>query len=235
VKTVRKRVIACQRFECVVLFSNTIIIQKGIIRFDCIMTIFDRLFGRGDNKDGFLLKGKIEDTNRLELMIHVDKEGYITFFCDPSRFKPIKGSRKDIEFFNRGASLACNSPESLVEGLKYYNHALEENPEFIQAWYNKGLLLIGQLDCKNALTCFDKALELIDKLNFIQKKGFDTYFIWAIKGMNHYALNEKEQALKCIDEALKINPDYREARTYRKIITSKSKIRARDIFPGNFN
>ena len=44
--------------------------------------------------------------------------------------------------------------------MEYYTKALEINPKFVEAWFNKGDTLRDLRKYEEAMVCFDKALEV---------------------------------------------------------------------------
>jgi tetratricopeptide (TPR) repeat protein len=81
--------------------------------------------------------------------------------------------------------------------LKYFDEALEINPNSIYAWGNKGLVLarLGMHD--KDIMYFDKALE-IDPNNAND---------WFNKGFSLAELGKHNEAIDCYDKVLEIDPN----------------------------
>jgi Lipoprotein NlpI, contains TPR repeats len=47
--------------------------------------------------------------------------------------------------------------------INSFDHALKINPDFVNAYYNKGLSLVELKECNGALECFKKVLKLDPK------------------------------------------------------------------------
>jgi tetratricopeptide (TPR) repeat protein len=117
------------------------------------------------------------------------------------------------------------------DAIKYYDKAIQKNPNYVDAWSNKGAALgkLGKYD--EALKCFDKALE-IDHQNALALNGKCAVLLslgeyksaleycdktlevtpvlaeaWANKGGVLYKLCEYDEALKYFDKALELNPE----------------------------
>lgn len=52
------------------------------------------------------------------------------------------------------------------DAIKYYNKALQINPRYENAWYNKGAALYGIGKYNEAMECFDKTLEINPRNEF---------------------------------------------------------------------
>jgi tetratricopeptide (TPR) repeat protein len=71
--------------------------------------------------------------------------------------EPVMGAELDaVEWSNKGASL--NELGHSEEAIVCYDRALEINPRFVEAWFNKGLALgKGFQLYLDALACFEEA------------------------------------------------------------------------------
>ena len=119
-----------------------------------------------------------------------------------------KGREKAVALNNLG--LALSDWAELIEGKepeearkKYekaigcYDKALEINPNYAIAWYNKGNALDELERYKEAIECYDRALEI--NSNFAEA--------WYNKGYVLGKLGRHEEEIECYDKALKINPN----------------------------
>jgi len=82
--------------------------------------------------------------------------------------------------------------------LNYFNKALELNPQFDQAWHNKGQSLLYLERYEEALNCINNALNITpDDLIFLNDKG-----LILLK------LEQYKESLSCFNEVLDSNPQY---------------------------
>jgi tetratricopeptide (TPR) repeat protein len=81
------------------------------------------------------------------------------------------------------------------EGKRILEKALEIDPYYAEAWYNKGLVYYKMKKYNEALECYNKALEI------------DPYYAeaWNNKGNVYYKMKEYNEALECYNKALEIN------------------------------
>jgi len=128
--------------------------------------------------------------------IYIDKKKYIEaqkLLGHVGAFKP------DISAFGNG--LICDSQGRLVDGLDAYNKAIGINPQYAEAWYNKGNTL-GELGKHiEAIKAYERAIEI--------KPGIADP--WVNKGVALYKLGEHEKAIIAYDRAIEINPTSIEA------------------------
>jgi tetratricopeptide (TPR) repeat protein len=68
-------------------------------------------------------------------------------------------------------------------------------------WYNKGLVLDKQGNLEQAITSYDKAIEI--------KPGYAN--AWYSKGLAFGKLGDYKKAMKCFDKAIEIKPGYANA------------------------
>jgi len=112
------------------------------------------------------------------------------------------------------------------EAIKCYDKALEINPNWpIVVLFNKNGILFSNdsaahawLERINAISNLDiKAiLEIHDK--FLEN-GPNNVYVWTSKGDIIFNTGKFEEAIKCYDKALEINPNYALAQTNKHIIT----------------
>jgi tetratricopeptide (TPR) repeat protein len=149
-----------------------------------------------------------EDADRLQEEASKSAPPSLTY--EPSenikeRFSEISRRLEFLELFNislkpedhnsRGVDLLFK--KRYEDALKTFDKALELNPNYAEAWANKGIVF-GKLNRhEDALKTFDKALELKP----------DAADVWVNKGIVFGMLNHLEVALKTFDKALKLKPD----------------------------
>jgi len=81
----------------------------------------------------------------------------------------------------------------------------------VRAWYNKGCSLLESGNFKQALDCFDKALEINPHLSEP----------WNNKGLCLANLGKYNEAIAFYDKALKINPEKANAWNNKGVVLSK--------------
>ena len=83
----------------------------------------------------------------------------------------------------------------------------------ILAWSDKGGILSNLKRFNEAVTCYNKALELDNK----------NKYAWNNKGSILKKMNKTQEALDCFNKALELDPDYERAKELREeLLTSKS-------------
>ena len=128
--------------------------------------------------------------------VYAKKKGYPKaqkIFKILSKFKLDRGSF--------GLGYVFSLQKMNVEALAAFEKAIEINPQYSSAWYNKGVML-GKLDRpEEALTAYEKGIEI----NHQDSEA------WYGKGFMLRKLNRTEQALAAFDEAIKLNPQHSKA------------------------
>ncbi|MDQ1266554.1 MAG: hypothetical protein QG635_1706, partial [Bacteroidota bacterium] len=104
-----------------------------------------------------------------------------------------KGASSDEiarECFDKGYKLDIHG--KYKESIKYYNKAIEFNPDYYEVYYNnaKNFLYLG---------LYDSTIIYINKYNKIDS---EYYLAWYIKGYANIYLNKYGEALKCIDKTI---------------------------------
>jgi len=103
------------------------------------------------------------------------------------------------QWYIKGNS-CCFDKGDYAEGIKCFNKALELDPNYVDAWYGKGMALFDSGKYEECITSYEKALELEER-----------YGGWYYKGMALHNLKKYEEAVECFDKALEIEPDDKEA------------------------
>jgi tetratricopeptide (TPR) repeat protein len=105
----------------------------------------------------------------------------------------------------KGNPLRINQPIRHYEDqvLECYDKSIEIDPNFIDAWNNKGLALhnlaLGNLKkYKEAIECYDKAIEIDPK--YVNA--------WFNKGLSLDNLKKYKEAIECYDKAIEIDPNF---------------------------
>jgi len=93
-----------------------------------------------------------------------------------------------------------------IKAIECYDNALEINPNHVLAWVNRGLALITLKELydamDDAIECYNNALKLYP--NCAQA--------WFNIGMILDDLKQHQEAIKCYERALMIDPNYQEAK-----------------------
>lgn len=84
--------------------------------------------------------------------------------------------------------------EALKRTLMFYNKAIEINPNYPEAWYDKGVSLFDLKKYRESLNSLDKAASL----------DYNYSMAWYYKGLAYNQIKEYNEALKAFDTALSI-------------------------------
>lgn len=84
--------------------------------------------------------------------------------------------------------------KALKRTLVFYNKAIETNPNYPEAWYDKGLSLYDLKQYRESLKCLDKAVNL----------DYNYSMAWYRKGLAYNQLKEYSKALEDFDIALNV-------------------------------
>ena len=90
------------------------------------------------------------------------------------------------------------------DSLKYYDQALDKNPNFSDVWHLKGKMLSILGDRETATQCYDKAIR--HYLNDIKEQPESLDILNNI-GIMYYSLEQFHNALRDFDKALDLNPE----------------------------
>lgn len=105
------------------------------------------------------------------------------------------------------------------QAIDSYNKAIEFDPDYFEAWNNKGVAYMDRdkygdkrydyeraKECfETAIKCFDKALEY-DKKNTLSEKDYAD--IYNNLGVCYYELQDYDEAMKCFAKALEIDNSF---------------------------
>ncbi len=101
---------------------------------------------------------------------------------------------------------ALNEKRKYQEALPYFDEAIKLSPKFSLAWINKGIALKNLGRVTEAIACYDHVINNIDK-NY--RKA------WGNKANALLVIGDKDNARRCVDQALKIDPTYQYARNLK--------------------
>jgi tetratricopeptide (TPR) repeat protein len=167
------------------------------------------------------IKDKIDDVNKTQKQI-------TSFLQEVSNIEKKKGTApievikaEDIQISTKELSLK----ELIFKGneyfykkeynnaVQYYDKAIEIDPNYDKAWYNKGLALSYLGKHNEAIKCYNKALE-------IHVNEADA---WNNKGCALYKLGKPKEAIACYNKALEIEPNNSLYNKNRNIVLEKLK------------
>ena len=105
----------------------------------------------------------VEEPNHVYVTALLDGERYRLDTTKLLFIRSENGARTDREsiawhYSNEGSVL--RSQGRLEEAIRYYDRAIELNPDYAEAWYNKGVALQAQGNLAEAIECYDRALAL---------------------------------------------------------------------------
>lgn len=120
----------------------------------------------------------------------------------------------EIPYFYR--AVAHQALEKFDDAILDYTKALEFNDKMTDAYYNRAKILLSRKDIENpdinrAINDLEKALEL------------DANFVEALYAMGaaQKKVEKFELALKYLDRAIELQPDFIHAKALKKLILSK--------------
>lgn len=177
------------------------------------------------------------------LKFRLEVNGYLSSFNHPyyERFsyleKVLGEDQKNAYAWNeKGILCAClegwGQDVGYDAAIKCFDIATSEHPEYMEAWTNKGLAYLGregygykEMDCRNAIECFERALSLAQKDS---RTSFeDLADIHNNLGICNYELGDHAKSIDCFDKALEINKRFVLPQENKKIIeniTTKRKL-----------
>ncbi|WP_138499096.1 tetratricopeptide repeat-containing serine protease family protein [Nostoc sp. PA-18-2419] len=124
-----------------------------------------------------------------------------------------------IDLLNYGWQLARSTPEKPLgennsnEAINAIDRAIQLEPNFYQAWYLRGFVLLAREESQAALKYFDKATQI--EPNFAPA--------WRLRGLVLLSLNRYPQALESFDQVAKLDPDDASVQILRSLILFSAK------------
>jgi tetratricopeptide (TPR) repeat protein len=104
-----------------------------------------------------------------------------------------------VNYFNIAYSFGEKGDH--IKAIENYDKAIEVNPNYEEAWYNKGNELSKLERHAEAIECYDKAIEL-------NPNDDDA---WYNKGNEFGKLERHGEAIACYDKAIELNHNYEKA------------------------
>ena len=113
------------------------------------------------------------------------------------------------DLLDTGVLFVQNEDYNVAERI--FDRVVQLNPDYAEAWSNKGVALgnLGKFD--ESIKCYEEAIKINPNLAEV----------WSNKGVALGNLGKFDESIKCYEEAIKINPKYADALSYK------------DIAPGN--
>jgi tetratricopeptide (TPR) repeat protein len=116
-----------------------------------------------------------------------------------------------VNLFNKGWDNYIQ--HNYTAALDFFNQSISADPKYIQAWRERGTVLVKLNRTTEAINSYDSALAL-DK---------DLYMVWTSRGEALMSLGKYSEALDSFDKALKIAPEYNIAIEDRNLTLAKLK------------
>lgn len=147
------------------------------------------------------------------------------------------------DYFRLG--LTFQQERKYKKAINYYDNALELDPQYVWAYYNRGNAKHALGDHKDAIADYDKAIEInpehaalyynrgISKkalgdhqgaiLDYSKALELDPQYVWAYqnRGFSRNELGDHQGAIRDYDKAIEINPEYVNAYINRGLSKSK--------------
>ncbi|MBD2615492.1 tetratricopeptide repeat protein [Nostoc punctiforme FACHB-252] len=125
-----------------------------------------------------------------------------------------KNNADAIDWLNYGWQIARNSQDGTIgqqerkEAIKAIEKAIELQPNFYQAWYLRGFVLMSSREYEEALKSFDRAKQI--EPNFTAA--------WRFHGLTLLGLERFPQALESFNQVAKLDPDDSSVQIFRSLI-----------------
>ena len=114
------------------------------------------------------------------------------------------GDPEDLKSFDPEAVALCSQGKeqydayNFEEALVLFEQAIAIEPNYYQAWDNKGNALRNLERYYEAIECCDRTIEIEPSY----------YQAWSHKGSNKYYLRRYSEAIECYDRAIEMQPNY---------------------------
>jgi tetratricopeptide (TPR) repeat protein len=132
--------------------------------------------------------------------------GFLLFNC--------KNSQDENYWFKKGVNYYSSGKN--IKAMVAIDKALKIKPDFYQAWYYKGKIMVRFYKFKEAVESYDKALKI--KPNYIEA--------WSSRGTSLYYLGKLKEAIESVENAIKFGKDHPNVEKYKKTLENfKKKIK----------
>jgi tetratricopeptide (TPR) repeat protein len=148
----------------------------------------------GTLKKYFDDKGLMDFLKEKPLLEDISLDHYVYLVRSTTELK-----ESAINYFNIAYSFGEKGEH--VKAIENYDKAIDLDPKYEKAWYNKGWNLSELGRREEAIACYDKAIDLDPKY----EKA------WYNKGWELSQLGRREEAIACYDKAIELNPRYEQA------------------------
>lgn len=155
---------------------------------------------------------------------------------------------KEAEMFYKQAMSFLNQGK-ISKSIEFFDNAINIDKDYVSAWNDKGVALMELEKYQEALQCFEEVIQLepgdnmawynrgyvlliLDEFNesvntfdlflsrYSNKDDFYKYGLY-LKAKGLYGLEKYDEAMQAIEESLKIDKKFKEARELMKIIGEK--------------
>ena len=191
-----------------------------------------KVYHYGYMKDVVARKDKIK--RNLDLLMHDLKDGanlnwtHYHLATEYARLEQFEEAYQHVNlaimhFLQKGLM-----PPSLAYKLKYsilintgswdgawpaIERAVALYPDYVDLRFYMGFILLQKEMVREALDAFERCIEIGEEnLKHLVTKGLGSFQAWYLKGICHEKLNQQEQAIEAYSQALKLCPNFGDAR-----------------------
>ena len=126
-------------------------------------------------------------------------EEAIRCYKEALKLKPDKHNA----WYNMGN--AYHQMKDFDKAIECYEEVVKHKTDFWQALNNHGDSLIQKKEFENAIKFIEKAIEIIEKATETEP---ESQFVWTTLGEAYHGLRRYDEAMKCYEKALEIEPDF---------------------------
>jgi tetratricopeptide (TPR) repeat protein len=129
----------------------------------------------------------------------------------PSSVTTHTPDKSAVDLYDKGRDYYIKG--NYTAALDFFNKSISTDPKYLDAWRDRGKVLVKLNRTSEAITSYDSALAL-------EK---DDYMVWTSRGEALMSLERYSEALDSFDKALKIAPEYNIALESRNLTIAKMK------------
>ncbi|MDF5709079.1 MAG: trypsin-like peptidase domain-containing protein [Nostoc sp. S4] len=125
-----------------------------------------------------------------------------------------KNNADAIDWLNYGWQVARNSQDESAgeqerkEAIRAIDQAIQLQPNFYQAWYLRGFVLMVNKEYEEAVKSFDRVRQIEPKFTSA----------WRLRGLVLLTLERYSEALESLDQVAKLDPDDTSVQIFRSLI-----------------